>query len=171
VFFLSSLWKKEKTTNQYRANFIHACRDIRSLTFEGGFAPRRYKDIDGFEDYTIDRRYEFKEYLRQLKKSIVAFNTPAVESCHGWKLGEYLALGKAIISTPLKRLLPVPLAHGENIHFVDGSIMQIKDALLTIKNDNVYRHKIECNAKKYFLHYLAPRKCIERIINLLHISI
>ena len=48
-------------------------------------------------------------------------NTPGVSGCLGWKLGEYLALGKAIISTPIQRQLLADLEHGTHIHVVDGS--------------------------------------------------
>ena len=42
-------------------------------------------------------------------RSAVVFNCPAVHGCLGWKLGEYLTLRKAIISTDLGRRLPAPL--------------------------------------------------------------
>ena len=46
-----------------------------------------------------------------------------------WDLGEYLALGKAIISTPLFNDLPAPLTHGINIHFVENDVDSIKEAV------------------------------------------
>ena len=38
------------------------------------------------------------EWISKTKQSAIVFNTPAFWSCHGWKLGEYLAMGKCIIS-------------------------------------------------------------------------
>ena len=58
------------------------------------------------------------EWMHKTKMSEVVFNTPAFWECHGWKLGEYLALGKAIISTPLSNDLPYPLEHGKNIYMI-----------------------------------------------------
>ena len=164
IFYASSLWKNELETNHYRANFIRACKSMNNINFMGGFAQRRLKDVEGFEDITFGNRFSLSDYINQTKRSAVVFSTPAVFGCHGWKLGEFLALGKAIISTPLTRLLPSPLEHGEHIHFVNGLYEEISDAVDKIINDNNYRRKLECNARKYFNDYLAPNKVIERIL-------
>jgi glycosyltransferase involved in cell wall biosynthesis len=164
IFFLSPVWKQEPRCNEYRASFIKACRSLRGVAFEGGFAPRRKGDVRGFEDFAVERRYPLPDYIAKLKRSLVAFNTPAVYGCLGWKLAEYLALGKAIISTPLGRALPAPLEHGRHIHFVDGSFDEIARAIELISSDGAYRRELENNAREYFLRHLAPAKCIERIV-------
>lgn len=163
VFHLSSLWKKEVDCNNYRANFIKACKSFAGIQFEGGFAPRRQDEMSGFEGLTINKRYTLDEYLTKLKRSCIAFNTPAVYSCHGWKLGEFLALGKAIISTPLSRPLPAPLEHGKHVHYVDGSFAESQAALKLLLADRAYREHLERNARNYFSEHLAPGKTIERI--------
>jgi len=99
IFFVSSLWKKEKKTNDFRANFIKSCLNNSKINFEGGFAPRTRNDITGFEDITMNGRIQMADYIIKCKKSFIAFNTPAVLDCHGWKLGEYIAMNKIIIST------------------------------------------------------------------------
>ncbi len=167
VFFLTSLWRRELgcvRCNEHRAGFIKACRDMAGIRFEGGFAPRPSGYAPGFEALMIDRRYTFPEYLAKVKRSVVAFNTPAVYGCHGWKLGEYCALGKAIISTPLSRELPAPLEHGTHIHFVDGSVEGIREAIRLIVEDGDYRRRLERNARSYFEKHLAPSMCVDRIM-------
>lgn len=164
IFFLSSIWAPEDECNQYRATFIQIASQFKSLLFEGGFAPPTRNDVLGIEQYTIRRRYSLNEYLSKLKVSAIAFNTPAVLNCHGWKLGEYLALGKAVISTPLTRVLPEPLVHGKHIHYVDGSPDSIYEAIYLICNDDDYRQKLENNAKEYFLQHLQPHCVIEKIL-------
>jgi hypothetical protein len=166
VFFSSSIWKEESQCNQYRANFIEACRSFSWLTFEGGFAPRTRNDVPGFEKYTTHQRYPMAEWLSRMKRSAIAFNTPAVLSCLSWRLGEVLALGKAVICTPLTRLLPVPLVHGENVHYVDGSLGAVKDAVARICRDGDYRRRLEEGARNYYVTYLRPRRVIERIMAL-----
>lgn len=165
VFSLNSIWKREANANKYRKNFILACKEIGSLNFEGGFAPRSNNDVMGFEDLTISRRYNLQEYIEKTKKSVIVFNTPAVLGCLGWKLGEFLALGKCIISTPISRELPIPLQHGENIHFIDGSERSIKDAILLIIENPSYRKKLEIGARSYYETLLAPEKVIQRLID------
>jgi len=163
AFFLSALWRDEDECNRFRANFIEACRSVPGIRFEGGFAPGRVSAPPKFEPFLVDRRYALAEYLEKTKASIAAFNTPAVYGCLGWKLAEYLALGKAIITTPLGRSLPAPLVHGVHAHFVDGSIDEITGALVLLARDADYRHGLESHAREYFLEHLAPARCIERI--------
>lgn len=173
VFFLATIWGHKgggPECNRFRADFIRAGRAQNGLEFEGGFAPQRAVDIGqmgfvpGFESLTIERRYHLDEYLGRLKRSAVAFNTPAVARCHGWKLGEYLALGKAIISTPLTRELPAPLEHGKQLHFVDGSPESMRQALELLCRDDAYRRQLESAARAYWLQHLQPARVVGRLI-------
>ena len=164
VFFLSTLWKKEPDTNRSRAAFVEVCRSLSKVVFDGGFAPRTRGDVPGFEAWTAGRRMALSEYLDKLKRSAVAFNTPAVSGCHGWKLGEYLALGKAIVSTPPRRALPAPLEHGRHWHLVDGSPASIRAAVERLTTDHAYRRHLERHARAYYLEYLTPRRVIERLL-------
>lgn len=165
VFSVNSIWKKDFQANIYRSNFIKACRTIENIEFEGGFAPRSKNDVSGFSDLTISNRYPFDEYLQKTKLSMLVFNTPAVEQCHGWKLGEFLAMGKAIVSTPLSRGLPAPLVHGKNVFFVDGTEQSIIEAITTLARDKHLRQELEFNSRLYYETYLAPKKVIEKVIN------
>ena len=92
----------------------------------------------------------------------MVFNTPAVHNCHGWKLGEYLAMGKAIISTPLSNELPAQMEHGKNIYLISES-EDFKSALLKLLSDSEYRNTLEEGAKAYYLKYASP----EAVINLM----
>ncbi|RJR29043.1 MAG: hypothetical protein C4574_03940 [Candidatus Latescibacterota bacterium] len=167
VFFLASLWRPElgcAECNRYRANFIEACRGIEEIRFEGGFAPRPRGYAPGYDGFMVERRYALSEYLARVKRSLAAFNTPAVYRCHGWKLAEYLALGKAIVSTPISRALPSPLVHGTHVHIVDGSVESIAEAVRLLAADDAYRRKLELNAREYFERYCSPAQCVERIM-------
>ena len=77
---------------------------------------------------------------------------------------DFLALGKAIISTPLTRQMPAPLVHGEHVHFVDGSPEQIEEAIQRICNDAPYRRRLEQAARDYYVKYLQPTSVIRRIL-------
>ncbi len=169
IFSLSTLWKEEQTrgTNEYMASFIKSCKSLTDVTFEGGFAPsqsRSIRDQGRFASYIAPRRLPFPEYLEKIKSSALVFNTPAVWSCHGWKLAEFLALGKAIISTPLARELPAPLVHAHHIHYVDGSLDSIRAAIHLLLHDHDYRNHLERNAYDYYSRFLSPKRVIERLL-------
>jgi glycosyltransferase involved in cell wall biosynthesis len=163
VFFVGSLWKRETQTNEYRARFMEVCRRTPGLRFEGGFPPRN--DMHQYDHLIMQGRVPFARYIENTKRSALAFSTPAVQGCLGWKLAEFLALGKAIISTDLGRVLPAPMLHGEHIHFVDGSEASIREAVERITGDDTYRGKLEAGARVYYDAYLAPRRVIERVID------
>jgi hypothetical protein len=171
IFFLSTLREEEKApgTSEHRALFIESCTSLPGVTFEGGFVLSESWSIPNlgrFASYIAPRRLPFREYLAKTKSSALVFNTPAVWSCHGWKLGEFLALGKAIISTPLARELPAPLVHGYHIHYVDGSLDSIRAAIHLLLNDHDYRKHLEQNAEDYYSSFLSPKRVIERLLGL-----
>ncbi len=92
---------------------------------------------------------KMQKWLQKTKQSAVVFNTPAFWNCHGWKLGEYLAMGKCILSTDLSNDLPCPLEHGVNIHIVENSELAMREALCYILSHPDYRHALEQEAAHY----------------------
>lgn len=162
VFFISSIWAKEKRTNASRAAFIQACSGLSQVNFEGGFAPR--KDGNNYGLSTLAPRVTLTNYIDKLRKAELVFNTPAVLDCHGWKLAEFLALGKAIISTSHFNALPKPLKHGEHLHYIQDN-GEIESAVLSIINDPVYRVRLEKNAHNYFVNVLQPATVVKKLIS------
>lgn len=165
VFFNASLWKEDVETNEDRARFIRACKRVKGLEFEGGFKPRPDRDVPGYEEEVCYRPYSFSEFLEKTRRSAVVFNTPAVMQCHSWRFGEYFALGKAIISTPLAREVAGPLTHGKNIHFVDGSVESVEEAIREIIANPSYRKRLENGAREYYLSWIKSDRMIERLVN------
>jgi hypothetical protein len=168
IFSLSTLWPEEQASgaNEYRALFIESCRSLAGVTFEGGFHTSQSRPVpERFASYIVPK-HSLLDYLEKTKSSALVFNTPAVWSCHGFKLAEFLALGKAIISTPLARELPAPLVHGQHIHYVDGSLESIRAAVHLLLTDRNYRKHLEQNAYDYYLSFLSPKCVIERLLGL-----
>ena len=168
IFFSSSIWREEEApgTNQCRAHFMEVCKSLNGITFEGGFSPPQYPGYEErYRTHLVANRYPFPEWLEKIKASMVVFNTPAVWRSHTFKLAEYLALGKAIISAPILRELPAPLVHGQHVHYVDGSVESIRDAVRLIVDDRNYRMHLERYAYEYYISHLQPIKVIERLLN------
>jgi glycosyltransferase involved in cell wall biosynthesis len=78
-------------------------------------------------------------------------------------LGEFLAMGKAIISIPLSNELPEELIHGKNIHIVTD-ISEIEGAIKLLLNNHDYRRNLENGAKIYYSKYANPKSVIEYIL-------
>jgi hypothetical protein len=169
IFFNAALWEREPEANALRARFMDAIRSLPGISFEGGLSPRdsaRGTDdfrAPGYESY-LCRRYTPEEYLAKTRVSSVVLNNPAYRDCHSWRLGEYLALGKAIVSTPIVRAVPSPLVHGVHIHYVDGSVESLQAAVRKISGNGTYRRTLERNARAYYDEYLAPTSVVRRVL-------
>lgn len=148
VYHRSRSWAgKHAGTNDSRERFIEAL----GLAGIGG------------ETALTDERVPLQSYLERTSKSMLVFNSPAVHDCLGWKLGEYLAMGKAIVSTELNRALPEPLIHGTHIHLVRDDVSDIAEAILQIRSDAAYRAHLEREARAWFERVLAPAAVVHRL--------
>lgn len=185
IFHASTLWYNEFAethTNLYRGEFLKACAKA-GVEIDGGLyylgeEPYVLKEMPNYarykseyKDFIYTERLPIDDYIRKTKESTFVFNTPSVCGCHGWKLGEYLCMGKAIISSPLTRELPGSgLVHGENVHFV-SSPDEIYAAVCKLRDDDGYRKKLEEGAKKYYEEYVSPQAVILRICHNLGLQI
>lgn len=163
VFFLNSIWKKESETNKNRALFIETCKNNKDINFEGGFAARHNGDNLGFDDLVYSEIIPLKMYIKKIKNSAFVFNTPAVLSCHGWKLAEFLALGKAIISTSHYNELPEVLLNEKHLMYVKSQ-SEINIVIKKLITDISFKRKLELESRKYFDTYLTPIKVITKLI-------
>ena len=164
VYFVSSLWKAEPETNAFRANFINAAKSVPGVNFEGGFAPRSRNDVPGFEAITLRSREALNVYHPNIQRSMVVFNTPAVLHCHGWKLGEFFAMGKAILSTSISREMPVRLQDGTHYLHTDGTQKDIAQKIEKLLTDPSLKTHLETAAASYYEELLSPQKVISQII-------
>jgi glycosyltransferase involved in cell wall biosynthesis len=79
-------------------------------------------------------------------------------------LGEFLAMGKAIISTPLSNELPKKMSHGENIHFISND-SELENAINLLLINKDYRKKLESGATTYYEEYVSPNSVIRYILD------
>ncbi len=169
IFFNAAVWEREPAANLTRARFVEASRSLDGIRFEGGITPRdsfqgtKNFQAPGFEQY-VSRRYSPREYFEKTQVSAVVLNNPAYLDCHSWRLAEYLAMGKAIVSTPIIRPVPAPMVHGTHIHIVDGTVESFRAAILQICTDDAYRRTLERNARAYYETYLSPTNVMKRVL-------
>jgi len=175
VFSISTLWYDSltaKTTNKLRGNFLQICKSIFKEA-DGGFFyidnEVVLKEFPQYKDYKIiykefihKNRISSETYINKTKKSCLVFNTPSVEGCLGWKLGEYFAMGKAIVSTKLNHALPKNI--DDEIIFINDET-EMYHSVLNIKNDGLLRKKMELKTRQYFEDYLSPSAVIKNLIS------
>lgn len=171
VFSFNTLWnsdewiRNDETVNRLRYNFYKVVTQQPRLHSEVGFIYSMKRNMNPlFQPYITQQWLPKTEYLAKTKQSVLVFNTPAWDLCHGWKLAEYVALGKAIISTPLANQLPFELVHGRHVHFVSGTEASIEEAVERLLADTAYRESLEQGARQYYLDYVQPQVVIQRLL-------
>jgi len=128
VLFMAGLWdpkqvppdapgKADEFTaiNETRAACIRLLRRTFGTRFFGGvihseFARRHYPDVLLPEARTASKR----DYIKRVRHFPVCIATTGLHGSNGWKLGEYVGLSRAIVTEPLRYLVPGPFAAGTN---------------------------------------------------------
>ena len=168
IFHLSTLWQSDEWNrnnegvNLRRAHFVRACHGLEpELFFEGGLAASPGNPSAMLFSDCLADRMPVRVSLKKTQESTLVFNTPAYWDCHGWKLGEYMALGKAILSTPLSNDLPAPLVHGRHLHIAGATQEEITEAIRYMISHPDYRHKLENNIHDYWQQYGTPEATLK----------
>jgi hypothetical protein len=61
-------------------------------------------------------------------------------------------------------MLPAPLVDGEHLLITDGSREDMERKIRLLMNEPELRHKLEQNAHRYYMEYLAADRVIVRIL-------
>lgn len=178
VFTLSTLWYDTNSinnTNAFRISFVRACKKY-FARFEGGFryvdgdevlkqCPEYARYLTELQDVIIHDRIPMKAYLERTKRSAIVFDTPSVSFCHGWKLAEYLCMGKAIISTKHFNVLPNDgKINGKEVSLIVNSTEEIDMAVKQLRDNSILKTNLKNAARAYYETYLSPMAVIKRIL-------
>ena len=173
-FSLSTLWWGElsiNTTNRYRGDFMRLCKKHMD-NFEGGFyyVPSAVKESpeyanyqQEYQDMIYDSRLSMTEYDKRNRRSWFVFSTPSVIGCHGWKLGEFLCEGKAIVSTPLNNVMPGNFENG--VHYLEVTTPEeMEEAIIRLRDDEDLVQRLKRNAWDYFNEWVSPAAAVRHVL-------
>ena len=133
------------------------------------------KFIGGLEDNEIARKlcpelisknkYTDKfQFMNMTKSNNICIASVGLHDSIGWKFGEYVAAGKAIVTDPLKYVLPGDFKEDKNYKCysnIDECINKVKILLSDI--DEV--HRMEENNIKYYKKYVRPDNLVLNTLN------
>jgi len=176
ILFLCRLWEFEKydsapifqsqieAINELRIASIRACKEAFGERFIGGV----YDNSTSHKyapDLIVPNEYTHKlKFLDLIKSSNICIGTTGLHNSIGWKMGEYVAASRAIISEPLHYELPGDFEEGTNylkFENTDELTSQI-DILLCDKRKMT---DMMVANHKYYNSYLKPEKLV---LNTLH---
>lgn len=175
IIFHTRLWnpdtnpdKKEKERRRLQNEFrINACRVLKT-NFEnvsvGLFSDELSNRLA--PDLLLDDLHSKKKhYLKNLKKFNIGLADDGLKDTPGWKIGEYLLYGKAVISTPLN-IYTDNFTEGVNFEALSSRLAynQIPEKVEILLKDKKYMDMGNANLK-WSYKYLNIENYFERIIN------
>lgn len=152
---ISGQLKEEREfINEIRVQCIRNLRNEFGNNFIGGLVPTEYAK-KYFSDCLLDKSMiERVSFLNLVKKADICIATMGLHQSNGWKLGEYVAASKAIVSEKLRYDVPNFKIDKNYLEFnnVDECIRQVKK--LVENKDLILQMKI--NNHSYYNNYLRP---------------
>jgi hypothetical protein len=106
-------------------------------------------------DLLLRRNVTTGTYYKQLRHSLVAVNCTGLSGSVGWKFGEYLAAGTAVVSQPIEKELLSPVVEG--VHYLAYRDPDECAALChRLVSDNTMSSRM-CEAnRQYFMEWVNP---------------
>jgi len=103
-----------KEINDSRAETIRTLRHAFGDKVIAGFSANAYA-LKHYPDCVTTQRSDKEGYLALMRGSTICVQKIGLYGSSGWKLAEYFAGGKCIVTEPVLDTLPVPLQNGKNI--------------------------------------------------------
>lgn len=177
VIFFTRLWKPEShlsamvnaqrdRISSMRIEILRKLKEELGSMFVGGLYPGTYEREmapDLVVSKCVTRR---EEYLQLMHSCSIAIGSTGLHDSIGWKTGEYVAAGKAIVNERFCYEVPGDFIEGKNyLAFADAEeCLHCVRYLLTHPEETA---KMQIRNKQYYETYLAPNKLIERTLRII----
>jgi hypothetical protein len=142
--------------NQTRAECIRRLRQEFGEAFYGGFEPGAYAQ-EHFPDCVVTDAHQTrkKRYLETLRAASIGIATMGLQGSNGWKLAEYVAGAKAILSEKLVYEVPGNFRPGQNyLEFTTPE--ECVAAAHKLLSDPVLLYQMQCCNYAYYQTHLRP---------------
>lgn len=142
--------------NEMRANCIRALRKEFGSDFQGGFSDteytrKYYKDCI-FENTKLTRK---SAYLKYIKEFPICITTTGLHGSIGWKLGEYVAMSKAIVTEKLQYAVPGDFSNEKN-YLEFNTVEESVERTLSLYQNDAKRFQMMHENASYYSKYLKP---------------
>jgi hypothetical protein len=151
--------------NDFRANCIRELREHLGARVTAGFAHSEHAR-ECYPDCLLDPQFSSRrrDYLRNLRAYSVCVSTAGLWDSTGWKFAEYVALGRAIVSEPIRFGLPGPMSPGENyLEFTTPA--QCASRVAELLDDDAARQSMMQKNARYFAEYGTPQAVVARALH------
>lgn len=166
ILFQTRLWGPGTTStedrealNRMRVELIRALRKTFGERFVGGLIPDAYaREIapDCLADAPTDR----SAYIRYSRPHPIGICSIGLHQSNPWKLSEYLAGAKCILTEPLFYETPVPLQDGKNYFVFPDAAACVERCRYLLDNPEAVTTMRQANAD-YYHHHVRPSSWLE----------
>lgn len=145
--------------NEMRAECVRRLRKEFGSSFVGGLVATSYAR-ERFPDCVIDTSLTNKRaFMELVKRSDICIATRGLFGSNGYKLGEYVAASKAIVSERLKYSVPGRFVDGRNyVGFDDPESCVERTATLFSSPAAIYAMQVE--NYRYYHRYVRPDQMV-----------
>ena len=155
-FFNKKKAEEVENINLNRAKCIKLLRKEFGDLFLGGFSHDDYSQKNFKDCLLTDTNFSKKsKYMKNLSAFSICISTEGLHGSIGWKLGEYVAFSRAIVSEGIKYQLPGNFECGKNyleFNCPDECIL----ASLALFKDKKLRDYLMYNNYLYYNNFLKP---------------
>lgn len=157
---------ERRRLNETRVSCIERLRQEFGNRFLGGLVHNEYA-IENYKHALLaDNEISEKEnYLNLLRLYPVCIQTTGLHGSIGWKMGEYVAFSRAIVSEKLNYEVPGSFSPGQHyLEFKDPEecVQQVGRLL----SDSALRKMMMENNADYYSNYLRPDSMIRRTLKI-----
>ena len=153
-----------ESINDTRATVIRTLQKELGNDFFGGFSISDYS-VKHYPDCLLDNNKISKKgsYIALLREYPICIATTGLYNSIGWKLGEYVAFSKAIVSEKLIYAVPGNFEAGKNYLEFATAEECVKQTVTLFENVKM-SEEMMCNNNQYYKEYLSPDKLILRTL-------
>jgi hypothetical protein len=135
--------------NKDRINFIRACKNEFGNKFIGGIVKDKFSEKAAPDLIIPFTQTKKNVFLENIKRSNICVATSGLNNSTGWKLGEYVAASRAIVSEPLHYELPGSFSAGTNYLSFSNQDELIKTIYKLMDNKELLRRMMKSNYDYY----------------------
>jgi hypothetical protein len=144
-----------RSINETRAGCLRLLSRELGALFMGGFIPNSFA-VKTYPDLVVPAAWTLqKNYIKKLRSHPICIATTGLHGSIGWKLAEYVAFSKAIVSEKLQYEVPGQFEPGKNyLEFTTPE--ECLSAARKLTADSKLRSELMRNNAAYYQQYLRP---------------
>lgn len=171
VHFQSRIWEDwqlgpdcAEEVNRPRIELTRLLKQEFGASFQGGIVPSRYSRQQCPRDLSQEPKQR-SIYVTRSKPLMIGIHTRGLHHSIGFKLAEYLASSKCIVTEPLRNELPTPLVANQN-YLEYSSPQECIERCRQILRDDHLASRMRKNNWEYYQKEVRPDRhianCLER---------